>query len=119
MLLVCGVNIPVDDLPGWMEAIGRAVHLRVQLTQRQPVVLVGTAAEDLGACRGAVDGLLTAPEGLRRLLAGTGYRARIRDSHLGAEEPDRSDQIGGDTQAADLPEDVPFRTPQPSDLQDG
>jgi ABC-2 type transport system permease protein len=27
MLLVCGVNIPVDELPGWMEAIGRAVPL--------------------------------------------------------------------------------------------
>jgi len=27
MLLVCGVNIPVDALPGWMEAIGRAVPL--------------------------------------------------------------------------------------------
>ena len=27
MLLVCGVNIPVDELPGWLEAIGRAVPL--------------------------------------------------------------------------------------------
>jgi ABC-2 type transport system permease protein len=27
MLLVCGVNIPVEELPGWMEAIGRAVPL--------------------------------------------------------------------------------------------
>ncbi|MBA2475270.1 MAG: ABC transporter permease [Actinobacteria bacterium] len=27
MLLVCGVNIPVDDLPGWLEAIGRSVPL--------------------------------------------------------------------------------------------
>jgi len=51
-----------DELPVVGQAIGRAVHLRVQLTQRQPVVLVGTAAEDLGACRGAVDGLLTGPQ---------------------------------------------------------
>jgi ABC-2 type transport system permease protein len=27
MLLVCGVNIPVESLPGWLEAIGRAVPL--------------------------------------------------------------------------------------------
>ena len=27
MLLVCGVNVDVDDLPGWLEAIGRAVPL--------------------------------------------------------------------------------------------
>ena len=27
MLLVCGVNIDVDELPGWLEAIGRAVPL--------------------------------------------------------------------------------------------
>jgi ABC-2 type transport system permease protein len=27
MLLVCGVNIPVDVLPGWLEAIGRGVPL--------------------------------------------------------------------------------------------
>jgi ABC-2 type transport system permease protein len=27
MLLFCGVNIPLDELPGWMEAIGRALPL--------------------------------------------------------------------------------------------
>jgi ABC-2 type transport system permease protein len=27
MLLFCGVNIPLDSLPGWMEAIGRSVPL--------------------------------------------------------------------------------------------
>jgi ABC-2 type transport system permease protein len=27
MLLVCGVNIPVEELPGWLEAIGRTVPL--------------------------------------------------------------------------------------------
>jgi ABC-2 type transport system permease protein len=27
MLLVCGVNIPVEELPAWLEAIGRAVPL--------------------------------------------------------------------------------------------
>jgi ABC-2 type transport system permease protein len=27
MLLFCGVNVPLDELPGWMEAIGRALPL--------------------------------------------------------------------------------------------
>jgi ABC-2 type transport system permease protein len=27
MLLLCGVNIPLDELPGWMEAIGRCAPL--------------------------------------------------------------------------------------------
>jgi ABC-2 type transport system permease protein len=27
MWLLCGVNIPLDELPGWMEAIGRAMPL--------------------------------------------------------------------------------------------
>ena len=27
MLLVCGVNIPVDELPGWLEAISRSIPL--------------------------------------------------------------------------------------------
>lgn len=27
MLLFCGVNVAVDDLPGWMEAVGRALPL--------------------------------------------------------------------------------------------
>jgi ABC-2 type transport system permease protein len=27
LLLFCGVNIPLDELPGWMEAIGRALPL--------------------------------------------------------------------------------------------
>jgi ABC-2 type transport system permease protein len=27
LLLFCGVNVPLDDLPAWMEAIGRALPL--------------------------------------------------------------------------------------------
>ncbi|MGH3130123.1 MAG: ABC transporter permease, partial [Gaiellaceae bacterium] len=27
MLLVCGVNIPIEELPGWLEAVGRSVPL--------------------------------------------------------------------------------------------
>jgi ABC-2 type transport system permease protein len=38
MLLVCGVNIPVDELPGWMEAIGRAVPLTHGIEAARAVV---------------------------------------------------------------------------------
>jgi len=27
LLLFCGVNVPLDQLPGWMEAIGRSLPL--------------------------------------------------------------------------------------------
>ncbi len=50
---------------------------------------------------------------------GAGAPPPAEGTGLRAEEPDRSDEVGGDTQPADLPEDVPFRTPRPSDLQDG
>jgi ABC-2 type transport system permease protein len=50
MLLVCGVNIPVDELPGWLEAIGRAVPLTHGIE----------AARDVadGATLGEVSGLV-------------------------------------------------------------
>jgi len=44
------------------QIVGRAINLRVTLPDRRVVVLLGTAAEDLAICRGAVDGLLTGPE---------------------------------------------------------
>jgi ABC-2 type transport system permease protein len=50
MLLVCGVNIPVEELPGWLEAIGRAVPLTHGIE----------AARDVagGATLGEVSGLV-------------------------------------------------------------
>jgi ABC-2 type transport system permease protein len=27
MLLVCGVNVPLETLPGWLEAVGRSLPL--------------------------------------------------------------------------------------------
>ncbi len=50
------------ELPVVGQALGRALHLRVQLGAQQPLILVGTAEQDLGSCQGAVDGLLTGPQ---------------------------------------------------------
>jgi len=50
MLLVCGVNVPLSDLPGWLAAIGRALPLTHGIA----------AAREIAAGRslGSVDGLL-------------------------------------------------------------
>jgi ABC-2 type transport system permease protein len=50
MLLVCGVNIPVDELPGWMEAISRAMPLTHGIEAAREVAR--------GASLGEVDHLL-------------------------------------------------------------
>ncbi len=44
------------------QATGRAITLRVQAEEDLVIVLVGAAEQDLTACRGAVDGLLTGPQ---------------------------------------------------------
>lgn len=41
---------------------GRAINLRLALNAQQVVVAVGTAAEELATCQGAVDGVLTGPQ---------------------------------------------------------
>jgi ABC-2 type transport system permease protein len=50
MLLFCGVNIDVDSLPGWMEAIGRALPLTHGIEAARQVV----AGASLGDVRGLV-----------------------------------------------------------------
>jgi ABC-2 type transport system permease protein len=50
MLLVCGVNIDVDELPGWLEAIGRSVPLTHGIEAARRVV----AGESLGDVAGLV-----------------------------------------------------------------
>jgi ABC-2 type transport system permease protein len=47
MLLVCGVNIDVDELPGWLEAIGRAVPLTHGIEAARRVV-DGESLGDVG-----------------------------------------------------------------------
>jgi ABC-2 type transport system permease protein len=50
MLLVCGVNIDVDELPGWLEAIGRGMPLTHGIEAARQVV----AGETLGDVSGLV-----------------------------------------------------------------
>ncbi|HWN22318.1 MAG TPA: ABC transporter permease [Gaiellaceae bacterium] len=50
MLLFCGVNVDVTDLPGWMEAIGRALPLTHGIEAARRVV----AGETLGEVGGLV-----------------------------------------------------------------
>jgi ABC-2 type transport system permease protein len=56
MLLVCGVNIPVDELPGWLEAISNVV----------PMTHGIEAARDVarGASLGDVSGLVMTELGI-------------------------------------------------------
>ena len=50
MLLVCGVNIPVEELPGWMEAVGRAIPLTHGIEAAREIAA--------GAALGEVSGLV-------------------------------------------------------------
>ena len=50
LLLFCGVNVPLDELPGWMEAIGRALPLTHGIEAAREVAA--------GAPLSQVDGLL-------------------------------------------------------------
>jgi ABC-2 type transport system permease protein len=47
MLLFCGVNVAVDDLPGWMEAVGRALPLTHGIEAARAVA-GGTPLGDVG-----------------------------------------------------------------------
>jgi ABC-2 type transport system permease protein len=50
MLLVCGVNVPLSDLPGWLAAIGRALPLTHGIAAAREVA----AGASLGDVRGLV-----------------------------------------------------------------
>ena len=46
MLLVCGVNVPVDELPGWLEAVGNCLPLThgIERARSQPARAWTTSA---------------------------------------------------------------------------
>jgi ABC-2 type transport system permease protein len=46
LLLFCGVNVSVDDLPGWMEAVGRGLPLTHGIQAAREVV-EGAALADV------------------------------------------------------------------------
>ena len=77
LLLFCGVNVDVTDLPGWMEAIGRALPLTHGIEAARRVV----AGETLGEVGGlvATEALIgvayaVAAYGLFRLFEAEGRR---------------------------------------------
>jgi ABC-2 type transport system permease protein len=47
MLLFCGVNVPIDELPGWMEAIGRSLPLTHGIEAARKVA-AGASLGDVG-----------------------------------------------------------------------
>lgn len=69
MLLVCGVNIPNDELPGWLAAIGRGLPLTHGIEAAREIAA--------GAALGDVSGLL-ATEALVGLVFATAAYALFR-----------------------------------------
>ncbi|MEK6274109.1 MAG: ABC transporter permease [Actinomycetota bacterium] len=64
-LLFCGVNVPLDALPGWMQAIGRVLPLTHGIEAARQI------AE--GATLGDVSGLVWTEAGLGACYAALGY----------------------------------------------
>ena len=69
MLLVCGVNVPNDELPGWLGAIGRSLPLTHGIEAAREIAA--------GATLGEVSGLL-ATEAFVGLAFATGAYALFR-----------------------------------------
>ena len=49
MLLFCGINVPLDALPGWMQAVGNAVPLTHGVEAARMLVAGGTLAGAAGS----------------------------------------------------------------------
>jgi len=65
MLLFCGVNIPLDVLPGWMAAIGRSLPLTHGIEAARKIAAGGQLAD--------VSGLLWTELGIAVAYAAAGY----------------------------------------------
>jgi ABC-2 type transport system permease protein len=65
MLLFCGVNIPLESLPGWMEAVGRALPLSHGIAAAREVAQ--------GESLGSVSGLLWTEAGIGTVYAAAAY----------------------------------------------
>jgi ABC-2 type transport system permease protein len=65
MLLVCGVNIPPEQLPGWLEAVGRAMPLTHGIEAAREVVA--------GASLGDVAGLVWTEAGIGAAYAAVAF----------------------------------------------
>jgi ABC-2 type transport system permease protein len=65
MLLFCGVNIPLDDLPGWMSAVGRCLPLTHGIAAARQVAS--------GAGLGQVAGLIWTEAGIALAYSAAAY----------------------------------------------
>jgi ABC-2 type transport system permease protein len=65
MLLVCGVNVPLGALPGWLEAVGRSLPLTHGIAAAREVAA--------GAPLGSVDALVWTEVAIGAAWALTGY----------------------------------------------
>ena len=65
MLLFCGVNIPLDVLPGWMSFVGRCLPLTHGIAAARQVAA--------GASFGHVAGLVATEAGIAAAYAGAGF----------------------------------------------
>ena len=65
MLLFCGVNIPLDDLPGWMSTVGRCLPLTHEIAAAREV--------SAGAGLGHVSGLVLTEAGIAMGYAAAAY----------------------------------------------
>jgi ABC-2 type transport system permease protein len=65
MLLLCGVNIPLDVLPGWLSAIGRCLPLTHGIAAAREVAA--------GASFGAVSGLVATEAAIAAAYAAAGF----------------------------------------------
>jgi ABC-2 type transport system permease protein len=77
MLLVCGVNIPVDELPGWLQAVSRSVPLTHGIEAAREVADGASLADvsDLVLTESAIGALYAAAAfGLFRLFEFEGRR---------------------------------------------
>jgi ABC-2 type transport system permease protein len=79
MLLFCGVNIPLADLPGWMGAVGRCLPLTHGIAAAREVAA--------GATLGHVSGLVLTEAGIALAYAAAGlllFRILERESRRSA-----------------------------------
>jgi ABC-2 type transport system permease protein len=65
MLLLCGVNVPLDVLPGWLSAIGRCLPLTHGIMAARQIAA--------GAHLSSVAGLVLTELGIGAAYAAAGY----------------------------------------------
>ena len=84
MLLFCGVNIPIDELPAWMEAISRCLPLTHGIEAARIVAAGGSLSDVTGLVAteaGIAVAYATAAFGLFRFLERESRRTAVLDAY--------------------------------------